>query len=214
MASWLIHLRIADELLKLLDIQDEEKFVVGNIAPDCGVPLPEGNYNPPTSVTHWGGENYKRNIDYMGFYEKYLKGEKDDFYLGYFSHLVTDYYWSHKVVIPLKKRLEIDSFSKKPDITKKVKDNWSELEERYLISHGRPRALDILKGVDKFPNIYFDYYEKDTIENKAKFIASCYDEPCHITDDLSYMSESELEEFIEFAVERIREIVGDSLTAR
>ena len=211
MASWLIHLRIADELLKILNIENEEKFVVGNIAPDCGEPLPDGGYDPPTRVTHWGGENHKKNIDYIGFYEQYLKDKKDDFYLGYFSHLVTDYYWSHRVAIPLKKRLGIDSFSKNPEITKKVKANWSELEERYLISHGRPKALDILKGVDKFPNVYFDFYGKDTIENKAKLIASCYDEPCHITDDLSYMSEGELEEFIEFAVKTIAEIVDNRL---
>lgn len=209
MASWLIHLRIADELLKVLNISDEEKFVVGNIAPDCGVPLPEGNYNPPTRVTHWGGENFKRNIDYMGFYNKYLKDKKDGFYLGYFTHLVTDYYWSHNVVLPLKARLGIDSLSKNPEITKKVKDNWSELEERYLLSHGRPRALEILKGVDKFPNVYFDFYGADTIEEKAKFISSCYDEPCHITDDLSYTSEGEMEEFIAFDVKRIQEILHE-----
>lgn len=209
MASWLIHLRIADELLNVLDISNEEKFVVGSIAPDCGVPLPEGNYNPPTRVTHWGGENHKANIDYEGFFEEYLRDRQNDFYLGYFTHLVTDYYWSHKVVRPLKARLGIVRLSDTPEITKKIKENWSELEERYLLSHGRPRALDILKGVDKFPNVYFEFYGIDTIEEKAKFIASCYDEPCHITDDLSYMSESELEEFIAFAVKRVREIIDE-----
>lgn len=209
MASWLIHLRITDELMKVLDISDEEKFVVGNIAPDCGVPLPEGNYNPPTSVTHWGGENHKANIDYKGFYEEYLRNKQNDFYLGYFTHLVTDYYWSHKVVRPLKKRLEIERLSDSPEITKKIKDNWAELEERYLFSQGRPKALDILKGIDKFPNVYFDFYGTYTIEEKAKFIASCYDEPCHITDDLSYMKEGELEEFIAFAVKRIKVIIEE-----
>lgn len=212
MASWLIHLRITDELLKVLNISNEEKFVVGSIAPDCGVPLPEGNYNPPTKITHWGGENHKANIDYIGFYKDYVKygsPEKRDFYLGYFTHLITDYFWSHKVVRPLKARLGIESFSKNPELTKKIKDNWAELEMRFLYSKGRPKALDILKRVDKFPNIYFDFYGTDTIQEKAKFIASCYDEPCHITDDLSYMSEGELEEFIDFTVRKIREIIEE-----
>lgn len=212
MASWLIHLRIADELLKVLNISDEAKFVVGNIAPDCGVPLPEGNYNPPTKITHWGGENHKANIDYIGFYKDYVKygsPEKRDFYLGYFTHLATDYFWSHKVVRPLKARLGIERLSDTPEITKKIKENWSELEERYLLSHGRPKSLDILKGTDKFPNVYFDFYGTDTIEEKAKFIASCYDKPYHITDDLSYMSEGELEEFIDFTVRKIREIIEE-----
>ena len=38
MASWMVHLRIADKLLELLKDIDETAFVMGNIAPDSGVP--------------------------------------------------------------------------------------------------------------------------------------------------------------------------------
>lgn len=34
MASWMVHLRVADELLRHLDNIDETAFVMGNIAPD------------------------------------------------------------------------------------------------------------------------------------------------------------------------------------
>lgn len=38
MASWMVHLRIADKLLDQLKNIDETAFVMGNIAPDSGVP--------------------------------------------------------------------------------------------------------------------------------------------------------------------------------
>ena len=48
MASWMVHLRIADELLKHLDNVDETAFVMGNIAPDSGVPSEDWKeYHPP-----------------------------------------------------------------------------------------------------------------------------------------------------------------------
>ncbi|WP_312372853.1 hypothetical protein [Lachnoclostridium sp.] len=38
MASWMVHLRVGDRVFEqLFDILPHE-FIVGNIAPDCGVP--------------------------------------------------------------------------------------------------------------------------------------------------------------------------------
>ena len=57
MASWMVHLRIADELLNKLDGIDETAFIVGSIAPDSGVPNADWSvFSPPKSVTHF----YKR----------------------------------------------------------------------------------------------------------------------------------------------------------
>ena len=38
MASWMIHLRVADRLLNEPGELDETAFIMGNIAPDSGVP--------------------------------------------------------------------------------------------------------------------------------------------------------------------------------
>ena len=38
MASWMVHLRIADRLLDEIEKIDATAFVMGNIAPDSGVP--------------------------------------------------------------------------------------------------------------------------------------------------------------------------------
>ena len=41
MASWMVHLRIADKILDRIETLDESAFVLGNIAPDSGVPNEE-----------------------------------------------------------------------------------------------------------------------------------------------------------------------------
>ena len=52
MASWMIHLRVADLLLDR--VPDKTAFVVGNIAPDSGVPSADwSQYFPPKSVSHY-----------------------------------------------------------------------------------------------------------------------------------------------------------------
>ena len=54
MASWMIHLRIADLMLNELKDIDEAAFVMGNIAPDSGVPNEDWtNNHPPKNVSHY-----------------------------------------------------------------------------------------------------------------------------------------------------------------
>jgi len=43
MASWMVHLRIADCLLDKFVHLDKTAFVMGNIAPDSGVPTEGGS---------------------------------------------------------------------------------------------------------------------------------------------------------------------------
>ena len=54
MASWMVHLRIADELLPHLKGVEETAFVMGNIAPDSGVPNEDWSaFHPPKTATHF-----------------------------------------------------------------------------------------------------------------------------------------------------------------
>jgi hypothetical protein len=38
MATWIVHLRLTENLLELIEGPDAAQFAVGNIAPDSGVP--------------------------------------------------------------------------------------------------------------------------------------------------------------------------------
>ena len=38
MATWMVHLRIADGIMKEIPKLERQEFIMGNIAPDSGVP--------------------------------------------------------------------------------------------------------------------------------------------------------------------------------
>ena len=107
MASWIVHLRIADILADRLDV-DYEKFIVGNIAPDSGIISEKGEYIPPSSITHWTPTERNSDIRPHEFYKVFVQNspaDKYSFYLGYLSHLITDLFWMGKIVTKTKKTL-------------------------------------------------------------------------------------------------------------
>ena len=54
MASWMIHLRVADMLMDRIQGLDETAFVMGNFAPDSGVPNADWTaYSPSKAVSHY-----------------------------------------------------------------------------------------------------------------------------------------------------------------
>lgn len=54
MASWMVHLRIADKLMDLISNLSYTEFVIGNIAPDSGVPNEDWSiFTPSTEISHF-----------------------------------------------------------------------------------------------------------------------------------------------------------------
>ncbi len=43
MALWMIHLRVAQQLYQQLNIESINEFVLGNTAPDSGIPSKDGS---------------------------------------------------------------------------------------------------------------------------------------------------------------------------
>lgn len=84
MASFLIHMCICDEVNKIIK-KDRNKILIGSIAPDIAKLV-----GIDRNVTHFG--EYP-NFDMDLFLSKYKKYLDDDFVLGYFIHLYTDYLW-------------------------------------------------------------------------------------------------------------------------
>ena len=97
MASWMVHLRITDLLLDVFDNLEETEFVVGNIAPDSGIPSEDWSYyTPPSRISHFKGDD--KHIHIEQYIEKYFTKELQksyntkqySFYLGYpvsYTHL-------------------------------------------------------------------------------------------------------------------------------
>ena len=84
MATWIGHMRIADYFMKRYEMLNNAEFLVGNIAPDCGVPNEDWSvFTPGKEITHWHKKG-SAEIDAEDFRQKYLqvKDDKYPFYLG------------------------------------------------------------------------------------------------------------------------------------
>ncbi len=86
MASSLIHICVAKEVNKFLN-RDESQLLIGSIAPDIAKLI-----NISKDITHFVDEEKNiTNLDrFINKYESYLN---NDFVLGYYIHLYTDYIW-------------------------------------------------------------------------------------------------------------------------
>ena len=87
MASSIIHIAVANELNKNLK-RDPAKILIGSIAPDISKLV-----NDSRKKSHFIPENETDIPDLDAFLAKYRDKLDDDFVLGYFIHLYTDYLW-------------------------------------------------------------------------------------------------------------------------
>ena len=143
MASWIVHLRIAENLLGLFPDLDPARCAVGNIAPDSGIPDEKWEtFTPPTEVTHFGNfPGAYRSLADMEFYRQYLLPLRGNgstnpasFRIGYFFHLITDNLWSREIGIPTLKRYSAE-FSADKDFIWEVKKDWYGLDFIYVRDH-------------------------------------------------------------------------------
>lgn len=85
MAQRLVHYAIAKELIKVCDIKDSSRFILGSIIPDSHS---KGEY----TKTHYSVKKEdKKGYDFTGFLKDYKEEIlSDDMYLGYYCHLIED----------------------------------------------------------------------------------------------------------------------------
>jgi hypothetical protein len=145
MATWIAHLRLAENLLGTLEGLDAHSFALGNIAPDSGVPDEKWeNFTPPKEVSHFivpTKDDAWQIVD-LEFYRRYLASapwpadgaERFTFLLGYFLHLVTDNLWNWWIVRPVVERFR-DEFEADEGFIWTVKHDWYGLDIAYLQGH-------------------------------------------------------------------------------
>lgn len=215
MATWGAHLRIADKLIDTLDHDgfDKTAFVMGNIAPDSGIPC-GGRYVPDKITSHYQTTcpDGTYMIDEGAFINRYLKSEQrkayrpdeDAFYLGYLCHLLTDSVWLSFVHQPLKTQY-LDEYQRdKHGLIEKWKEDFEGLDFLFLESHPDFRAFRLFREADGFQNRYLDFFSPDALDNRRVFIVSYY---AHPEEDphrsYRYLSEERMAQFIDFATSEI-----------
>lgn len=87
MASSVIHICIANEINKVLK-RDDRKLLIGTISPDISKLIGESKY-----YSHFLDDIDNNIPNLEKFLNKYKYYLDDDFVLGYYIHLYTDYLW-------------------------------------------------------------------------------------------------------------------------
>ena len=210
MASWVVHLRIADLLVDNLNV-DMAHFFAGSIAPDCGLPDGKGGYEPNMYITHLAHGTSKGTCDYMQFWDKYVKGETDklkySFYLGYFVHLLTDVIWVKWINDPTKEKYKDLYSADRDNYYKTVKRDWYDLDARYLERNPDFRGYKEFCKLTDFENTFLPYYKKDNFIIQFANIRSFYNGEFDTDREFTYLKPYEVDEFVIRAVEHIRDVI-------
>ncbi|WP_407453432.1 zinc dependent phospholipase C family protein, partial [Methanobrevibacter sp.] len=100
MPSWGIHLATANEILKKIDVEDKNAFLMGNFLPDAErYVINDFTIFVPYNLTDLPKmQNVEGTLDrlpnYIEFIKKYINKMNNPLVLGYLTHLLTDYYWN------------------------------------------------------------------------------------------------------------------------
>ena len=181
MANWITHMMIADRVLEQLPWLELRGFCVGNIAPDCNVENEDWTaFSPPREVTHWMSGERKTAVDCERFWQCCIAGrifsleEERSFFLGYYSHLITDAAFQRFIrdenrVRDMLERIaaHADMVTRMPerpwtfDSVKKVFSKRERLRDvdaiefEYLREHPQSGYLTVLQTLTEFPD-YID----------------------------------------------------------
>jgi len=202
----MVHLRIADKLLDQIPNLSPIEFIVGNMAPDSGVPNEDWSvFTPSTNISHF--KSAEKKADPQAFASKYFTkaqqehytGLQYSFYLGYLTHLLTDVLWSEQIARPSFERFLIgDPPYYGPVTVGKIKADWYDLDFKYLKDHPGFRAFRIYLGAVGFVNAYMEEFAPDAFDNRRAYITGFYlQENDRIDRYYPYLTEAEMNAFVD-----------------
>jgi len=211
MATMLTHLRVAARAIERGPVIQEAQYYAGVVAPDCGGA--EKNWSIPVSpdmvpkISHWTDTGEKSDCDARRFFDSYLRGDPDpggrSFYIGYYTHLVTDVRWCRRVTAPLLEKYK-EQAVRDPAFIKEIKRDWRNLDMLYQKEHPDFRAFRVLNAITAFPNSYLSYYSDTAIENMVRGFCASFQEPHIFTERPQiYLNAAELNAFIDEAAQHI-----------
>ena len=217
MATWIAHLRIAENLLARIPGLDPGQFAIGNIAPDSGIPDEKWEkFDPPPAVTHFKrSTSVHKDIADLDFYRGYLAdvspadAGRFSFRLGYFFHLITDNLWTIEVGKPTTERYA-EQFAADKSFIWEVKEDWYGLDHIYVREH--PESLYWRVFLDAEPvSAELDFLPPQALSRQLSHIKSFYqrdDEEIKtmMARPMIYLSKDAMDRFVEEATERLSRI--------
>ncbi len=221
MASWIVHLRISDKLLNKISNLSFTEFVVGNIAPDSGVPNEDYSvFTPSVEVSHFktkdldGLETFHLNEYVEQFFKveqriRYNTKQKS-FYLGYLTHLLTDIIWLDEIVRPSKNKFKSLYDKGITEWIWTLKEDWYDLDFLYIKKNPNFRAFSIYKDAVGFHNDYMNLFSDDAFDNKREYIIDFYStEKDNLEREYPYLKEEDMDRFVDESAEKISKILKE-----
>lgn len=208
MASWMVHLRIADKLLDNIPGLSPIEFIMGNMAPDSGVPNEDWSaFSPSTAVSHYRVDDGtgRKLIEVHRYVNEFFTPElrksyneqQYSFYLGYYTHLLTDVLWSELVAWPVREQFPDASWAD-------IKEDWYDQDFLYIKKHPGFRSFRAYLGSVGFVNRYMDFFAPDAFDNRREYITSFYlQEQENLDREYRYLTEESANQFVDDAIGRI-----------
>lgn len=221
MASWIVHLRITDRLLDEIPGLAPTEFVVGNIAPDSGVPNEDwSKFTPSGDVSHFKTTDADglKEIHISEYVQRYYtarqrenySSKQKSFYLGYLSHLLTDMLWADVIVRPSKEKFRALFDKDRAEWIWSLKKDWYDLDFLYISKNPDFRAFFIYRNAVAFRNEYMDFFSGDAFESRRQYITGFYGGG---RDDLqreyTYLTEDEMDRFVDESAEKISRMLRE-----
>jgi hypothetical protein len=222
MASWIVHLRIAENLLREISAWDRGYFAIGNIAPDSGLPDEAWeHFDPPPEVLHFKTQEDPRwPMADLDFYRGYLQEqsapgltpEDRAFRWGYFCHLVVDNLWRDEIALPTHDRFRIE-FEADPKFIWTVKRDWYSLDFHYVRRHPDFLFWQEFQTTD-YEIDGPDFLPPTNVQIRLDYIREYYqrtdDEVEHWLADMPgiYLTEPEMDDFVQHSTTRLGKIVN------
>ncbi|MCR5322118.1 MAG: serine hydrolase [Lachnospiraceae bacterium] len=215
MASWMIHLRIADRLLCEPGELDETAFIMGNIAPDSGVPNEDwSRFTPPKDISHFKTKSDDELFfDIDKFRAEYFNDEliktynkkQYSFFLGYYMHLLTDIEWTREIYTELLKAYPEEAKVDKNKLVWTAKGDWYDLDFLYLEQHPDFRAFSIYEKAVDYENEFMDMFSKDAFENRRQYICGFYrgDQHGNLHREYIFLTPERADKFVSDTVDKL-----------
>ncbi|MDE5951665.1 MAG: zinc dependent phospholipase C family protein, partial [Acetatifactor sp.] len=213
MASWMIHLRVAQGIYKQLGLTHVDAFILGNIAPDSGIPKEDGSgYLPDAGVSHFRvvDQNGIKEVHEERFIERFFTDELREsydeetyaFYFGYLTHLLTDKLWAEEIGYGAKNKFPELFDRDRTAFWNQIKRDWYDMDFMYLRKNPDFEAFRIYENMEQLLNRYVDVFAPDAFEKRRQFITAFYrDGAANVKVRETYLSPEELDRFGISAVE-------------
>ena len=210
MATWIAHMRVAAHFMQRHPALNNREFLVGNIAPDGGVPNEDGiglSFTPEKAVTHFHTDSIR--YDLRRFAEEYLR-DRDDarwpFYLGYCFHLLTDRAFSQWYGRKKQEPLYAEGLARDPRFIWEIKRDWYGQDHLYLQEHPDFVFYTMFAPIEAFPNLYFDFFPPEAFTRHVRRITQFYlnaeEDPARA---FPYLSKEEADWIVGDAIEAIEQ---------